>query len=321
MLTLYSDVLRPLQATEIDGNFADLNRRLATIESRGIQAVSLDTVSWDPAAQTVMFNYRDGRTYGPVPLPQSFFVPRGDWAMGSPYQPRDLVSLAGSLYACRGAHTAAAFNDDLIAGRWQGVALKGRSGVVVRGFYSQATVYIEGDGVLYAPSAGADPVLYRLSYVPAAGLPAGTAPGARDATTGIPFWLPVTTASSRLDIDLAWPGPITRAAALVYRYTAVPYRLGANLPGAVLRLAGPPAAALSLPIAQLRPNPPVSGQPPSWSSVASGTLDWAAGANVGTATTPAFAFQAGDALVVNGPATQDTRASDLQSAILGDMIQ
>lgn len=78
---------------------------------------------------------------------------------------------------------------------------------------------------------------------------------------------------------------------------------------------------MSLPIIQLRPNAPVSGQPPSSTVVASGTLDWAAGANAGTATVPALSFQTGDILVVNGPSTQDTRASDLQSAILGDLVQ
>lgn len=40
---------------------------------------------------------------------------------------------------------------------------------------------------------------------------------------------------------------------------------------------------------------------------------------MGTATTPAFAMQAGDALVAKGPSQFDAQASDLRSAILGSL--
>lgn len=264
------------------------------------------------------FVYTDGRSYGPVPLPQSLFVPRGDWTTGLSYQPRDLVSVTGSLYACRAAHVAGVFNDDLVAGRWQSVALQGRPGITLQGLYSATTAYVEGDGVLYFATGNAVPVLYRLCYVPAAGVPAGTAPGARDPVTGYPYWLPVTTATTRMDVELSWAGPMPANARLVTRYTAVGYTLAANLPNSVLMLLVAPTNALSLPILQLRPNPPVSGQPPTWNSIANGTLNWAAGSITGTANTPAMTFLPGDALVVQGPATQDTRAAYLQSAVLGD---
>lgn len=201
------------------------------------------------------------------------------------------------------------------------MALQGRDGVAFQGAYSATRAYAQGDGVLYQTSPGADPVLYRLSWIPAAGVPAGTAPGARDPATGMPYWLPVTTPTSRIDIDLTWPGLISANVQLLFRYTAVPYVLAANLPGSVLSLVQGPNAALSLPIQQLRPNPPQSGQQASWTVIAQGTLQWAAGATVGTATTPAFALLAGDALVVTGPSSFDARASDLRSAILGDLVQ
>lgn len=104
MITFYRDAQRSLRAPEIDENFSDLDRRLRAIESLGLQAVAFDSVTWDSASGTILFTYSDRRTYGPVSLPQSFFVARGPWMSGLAYQYRDLVSVAGSLYVCRGDH-------------------------------------------------------------------------------------------------------------------------------------------------------------------------------------------------------------------------
>lgn len=319
ILTYYRDVQRPLAPAEIDENFAGISRRLGVIERLGLQAVSFDTIAWDTDAQTVLFTYTDGRTYGPVPLPQSFFAPRGPWTPGLQYQPRDLVSVAGSMYVCRGTHTAFGFDTDLLAGYWQVVALQGRASIQFQGLYDATKAYAQGDGVVYFPTSNSIPAFYRLSWTPASGVPAGTAPGARDPATGIPYWLPVTTPPQSVDIDLGWPGFLTQNATLLWRYTAVPYTLPANLAGSVIALLQGPANAMSLPIQQLRPNPPQSGQPPSYLVVGQGTLDWAANALVGTATVPALTLLAGDALVVKGPSQFDAQASDLRSAILGSL--
>ncbi|WP_375453439.1 hypothetical protein [uncultured Methylobacterium sp.] len=305
MITLRSDVQRPLYVGEIDGNFSDLDGRLRDIETRGLLGIALADVSWDAVGEEVTFSYEDGQTYGPIELPASMFKARGDWVIGTPYEARDLVTVSGSSYVARGDHVAGAFADDLLAGKWQVVAAAGKDPFAVSGPFNALKVYSLGDSVFYAAAGFA---VQRVVYVPTGGLPAGTLPGARDPATGFPHWLPVTEPSRAFDIAVDNNGKLTAGQNILNRLTGVPYKLPANLAGSTFNLPfSAPSADMTFRITRLNA---------AGSGGQIGTVLFKAGSTVGTATLTETAFAAGDLLLVNAPDVASAQTTGAQFVIV-----
>ncbi|TXM68560.1 hypothetical protein [Methylobacterium sp. WL120] len=233
------------------------------------------------------------------------FKARGDWVTGTPYEARDLVVVSGTSYVARGDHTAGAFADDLLAGRWQLVAAAGKDPFAVKGPFNAPAVYQLGDSVFYAAAGYA---VQRVVYVPDGGLPAGTLPGARDPATGFPYWLPVTEPSRAFDIPVDNNTRLTAGQAVLNRVTGVPYKLPINLAGSTFNL---PIVASSTDMTFR-----ITRFTPAGAGSQIGTVLFKAGSTVGTATLTETSFAAGDLLVVNAPDVASAQTTGAQFVIV-----
>lgn len=186
MITLYSEVRRPLTIEEADGNIEDLDTRLRSIEAQGLLANGIASLDFDQVAGTIAIAFTDGTIVGPFQLPYSMFNPRGPWLAETPYQVRDYVTADTGSYVATASHVAgASFADDLAAGRWQLNSARGPEGkpyVSFQGKYDVTRAYAQGD-LIWLDEVGQR--LFRaLIDVPANSPPGTFAPD----QAGTPYW-------------------------------------------------------------------------------------------------------------------------------------
>jgi hypothetical protein len=150
-IVLFQDKGAPLTGAEADGNFIDLNDRLASLES-GLAAEGIGAVEVVGDQMTILGT--DGADYGTFTLPAPLTV-KGAWATETAYAVRDVVRESGSAYVCVQDHVSETFADDLTAGYWVLIAEKGDTGdaatpVSWQGAWDNLTAYVQGDGVSHA---------------------------------------------------------------------------------------------------------------------------------------------------------------------------
>lgn len=191
------DVTADFGPDDVDGNFENLDRRLAGLEANGVAVRDyVDTVQSEDG-RDFSIRMTGGLTLGPVVLPPAPFEPQVDWIPLHPYRERDFVAFDGGSYLCLVDHESTEdFEHDLAGLRWMTVASRGSDAYVFRGDWQA--------GGWTAPMQGVvDPVPYRardgvlhggiLWTTPTDPAPDGSAPG----TAGTP-WLALAVPASSL---------------------------------------------------------------------------------------------------------------------------
>lgn len=117
-LTLYKyDALgRPLTKEEVDGNWTEIENVVNDALSGALPVAAITLVE-DATGQFLRFLDGEGAALASVPFP-AMLAESGDWESLVDYTTRHIVTHLGGTYLCRVAHTAAAFETDLLAGRW-----------------------------------------------------------------------------------------------------------------------------------------------------------------------------------------------------------
>lgn len=103
-----------LTATEVDGNFWDLDQRVVAL---GTGAAPAEIASIDLTGTQLTFTLSDARTFGPYTIPRAAFRFREAWVASTAYAGNDVVTVAGrGIYLVRVAHTSGtAFDPTLTA--------------------------------------------------------------------------------------------------------------------------------------------------------------------------------------------------------------
>jgi hypothetical protein len=107
----------PLTIEEVDGNFADLDRRLRLLETDGIQAEGVARIRQE--GETLEITGTRGTAFGRFTLPKVIPTPKGAWKTDAAYTVLDWVQMGRNLYACVLPHRSGIFTDDLRAGSWK----------------------------------------------------------------------------------------------------------------------------------------------------------------------------------------------------------
>jgi len=107
----------PLTIEEVDGNFADLDRRLRLLETDGTQAEGIARIHQE--GEILEITGTRGTAFGRFRLPKVIPNPKGAWKTDTPYTILDWVQVGRSLYACVLPHRSGVFADDLRAGSWK----------------------------------------------------------------------------------------------------------------------------------------------------------------------------------------------------------
>lgn len=93
-----------LTPAEVDGNFEDLDDRVAALESNPVQANNISSIAILGSQMTITMD--DASTFV-VDVPVATFTNRGDWAAATAYAVNDIVNVAGAgLYLVLTAHTS-----------------------------------------------------------------------------------------------------------------------------------------------------------------------------------------------------------------------
>lgn len=322
-ITLLANKGAPLSAIEADGNIANLDSRVSTIEQQGLTATGIQVITFDPVGNTLLVTLTDGTTYGPYKLPSAPFTPRGDWVAGTAYGANDLVSWSGGSYLAMIAHVAGTdFPTDLASGKWMTIALQGQKGAdfyTFQGAYSDTTQYNVGDGVTWTDPlyAYAGPQFYRLAVAAPAGTkPNATQPSASPGFPGSPYWMRLTSLPLTNELNFYYPPSIANLAAnslLFRRRIARPIFFQGDFSG-LANLDVAPTNALTLPIYQ--------------NGAQVGVVNWTAGQKLGgfatlNSTNPALSggtlFARGDLLTIATPSsgTPDPTAAGVEVSLVG----
>jgi hypothetical protein len=107
----------PLTIEEVDGNFADLDRRLRLLETEGIQAEGIGRIRQE--GEIIIITGTRGTAFGRLTLPKVIPNPKGAWKTDTAYAVLDWVQRERNLYACVLPHRSALFDEDLRAGYWK----------------------------------------------------------------------------------------------------------------------------------------------------------------------------------------------------------
>jgi hypothetical protein len=107
----------PLLVEEIDGNFAELEQRLKTLETTPILAEGIGKIT--QAGDHITITGSFGTVFGTFTLPKSLPNPRGEWLTRTAYAMGDWVAVKNQIYACVRAHTSGVFATDLESGIWK----------------------------------------------------------------------------------------------------------------------------------------------------------------------------------------------------------
>ena len=101
----------PLTSDEVDGNFADLDKRLTHLEQHTHQTESIGNI--DVKGDQMIITGSLGTKFGSFVLPTLSFKPQGLWQPQVPYAMYDVVSLkTGSAYVCTKSHISQDFDKD-----------------------------------------------------------------------------------------------------------------------------------------------------------------------------------------------------------------
>jgi hypothetical protein len=93
----------PNSAAQVDGNFYDVDQRIADLNADLAEGKLIDTVTYTPNSMT--FHFTDG-TSQVIPLPVATITYAGQWQNSTPYSTGQLVSVPGiGMYQIVVAHT------------------------------------------------------------------------------------------------------------------------------------------------------------------------------------------------------------------------
>lgn len=98
-----------LTAAEIDGNFYDLDQRIADLVANPPEAIGIDHFVVDGTMLTIVMT--DGSEHGPFVLPVAQWRWTGDWLPDVTYFVGDIVEHDSSIYFVRVQHVSAATFD------------------------------------------------------------------------------------------------------------------------------------------------------------------------------------------------------------------
>lgn len=95
-----------LTATEVDGNFYDLDGRVVSLEGATPTPDEINAISLNEDQLTIVL--QSGASFGPFTMPTLTFNWRGEWTPATVYSALDFVSVAGDgVYLVTEAHTSA----------------------------------------------------------------------------------------------------------------------------------------------------------------------------------------------------------------------
>ena len=195
----------PLTETQWDGNVAGFDARLQAIEALRYSVPGMGDIAVVSGGQAVSAPLTDGTGAGAHNLPLCQYQPQGGWATGTTYARGDLVSVGRISAVATLAHVAAAWADDLAAGKWA-VNAKAPDWIQLRGQYDATLQYAVGDAVLHSPDGGLRWRLWRgaVWYDPTRVIPVGSAPGTVD-PSGYPYWTPETVLPRSRQLSMRCP--------------------------------------------------------------------------------------------------------------------
>lgn len=101
-----------LSAAQVDGNFYDLDQRVATIEA-GVAATVNQIASISVVGSQMLITMEDASTFGPFTLPVAILHWRGEWEVDTDYAELDLVYVTGEgVYLVLVDHTSDPYSFD-----------------------------------------------------------------------------------------------------------------------------------------------------------------------------------------------------------------
>jgi hypothetical protein len=115
-LNKYNELGRPLTAEEVDGNWDVIATAITSLENGGLSIIGINLVENESGA-FLAFLAPGGGTVATIPFPAAVMT-AGEWLAGASYTTRDIVTRNGGTYLCAVAHVSAAFDDDILIGRW-----------------------------------------------------------------------------------------------------------------------------------------------------------------------------------------------------------
>lgn len=101
----------PLTIEEMDGNFANLEARIDSLERHSPLVEGIANVSQDGDLLKIYGTL--GSLLGQVKLPKAFPIPKGKWQVNTMYRVLDWVQMKSGIYSCIQAHTSTEFKADL----------------------------------------------------------------------------------------------------------------------------------------------------------------------------------------------------------------
>ena len=104
----------PLTIEEMDGNFANLEKRVKHLETNPPLAEGIAKLTQEGDHLTVHGTF--GTVLGQVILPKVFPNPRGKWQPETAYRVLDWVQMKQGVYTCVQPHTSTEFQTD--QGSW-----------------------------------------------------------------------------------------------------------------------------------------------------------------------------------------------------------
>ena len=100
----------PLTIEEMDGNFANLEKRIKNLESKPILPESIASITQE--GDRLMVHGTFGTVLGQAILPKAFPSYRKLWQPDTDYRVLDWVQVNHSLYSCVHPHTSKDFETD-----------------------------------------------------------------------------------------------------------------------------------------------------------------------------------------------------------------
>jgi len=82
----------PISAAQVDGNFYDVDRRIANLNTALDEGKQIESISSSPNSMTILFT--DGTTQA-IPLPIATLTYVGQWLNSAPYSRGQLISVPG----------------------------------------------------------------------------------------------------------------------------------------------------------------------------------------------------------------------------------
>lgn len=98
----------PLTIEEMDGNFAELDKRLKSLETSPVLAEGIGALKQE--GDQVIVQGTLGTIFGRFVLPKIFPNPRGKWEPQIPYSVLDWVQVERGIYSCTVPHTSQNFH-------------------------------------------------------------------------------------------------------------------------------------------------------------------------------------------------------------------